>query len=97
MNNAEDIIKSISYAEGYLTAIAAVLQDNEWTDGKPGNITLTCAEVRKVLRNAQTRIACDQNEIRDLRNENETLNAEVPRLRNLIGAGTMNGETPKED
>ena len=29
-----DVQKALSYAEGFLTAMAAVLQDREYTDGK---------------------------------------------------------------
>lgn len=75
-----DAQKALSYAEGFMTALAAVLQDREWVDGKTGNITLTTAEVKKLLRDVATHTGCDENEIKSLREENERLNAMVEKM-----------------
>ena len=76
-----DVQKALSYAEGFLTAMAAVLQDREYTDGKIGNITATTAEVKKLLRSVATHTGCDESELRGLRKENEQLTAMVEEMR----------------
>lgn len=75
-----DAQKALSYAEGFMTALAAVLQDREWVDGKVGNITLTTAEVKKLLRDAATHTGCDESELRNLREENSLLIAQIKEL-----------------
>lgn len=79
-----DAQKALSYAEGFLTALAAVLQDREWVDGKVGNITLTTAEVKKLLRDAVTHTGCDESELRGLREENKLLTAMVEEMREAV-------------
>ena len=76
-----DATKALSYAEGFLTAMAAVLQDREWVDGKVGNITATTAEVKKLLRSVATHTGCDESELRGLREENKQLTAMVEGMR----------------
>ena len=76
-----DAQKALSYAEGFMTALAAVLQDREWVDGKVGNITLTTAEVKKLLRDVATHTGCDENELRNLREENSLLTAQIKEMR----------------
>lgn len=75
-----DAQKALSYAEGFMTALAAVLQDREWVDGKVGNITLTTAEVKKLLRDVATHTGCDESELRNLREENSLLTAQIKEL-----------------
>ena len=75
-----DVQKALSYAEGFLTALAAVLQDREWVDGKVGNITLTTAEVKKLLRDVATHTGCDENELMGLREDNEAMKEQVHNL-----------------
>lgn len=79
-----DAQKALSYAEGFLTALAAVLQDREYTDGKVGNITLTTAEVKKLLRDVATHTGCDESELRNLRDENSLLTAQIKELREAL-------------
>lgn len=76
-----DAQKALSYAEGFLTALAAVLQDLRWVDGKIGNITLTTAEVKKLLRDVATHTGCDESELRNLREENSLLKARIKEMR----------------
>lgn len=76
-----DATKALSYAEGFLTALAAVLQDREWVDGKIGNITATTAEVKKLLRSVSTHTGCDESELKGLREENKLLTARVEEMR----------------
>ena len=76
-----DAQQALGYAEGFLTAMAAVLQDREYTDGKIGNITATTAEVKKLLRSVATHTGCDESELRGLRKENEQLTAMVEEMR----------------
>ncbi len=83
-----DVQKALSYAEGFLTAMAAVLQDREWVDGKVGNITATTAEVRKLLRSVATHTGCDESELRGLRKENEQLTAMVEEMRQAVSERT---------
>ena len=80
--------KALGYAEGFLTALAAVLQDREWVDGKVGNITLTTAEVKKLLRSVATHTGCDENELRGLREENKLLTAQVEEMRQVVSERT---------
>ena len=80
--------KALGYAEGFLTALAAVLQDREWVDGKVGNITLTTAEVKKLLRDVATHTGCDENELRGLREENKLLTAQVEEMRQAVSERT---------
>jgi rubrerythrin len=79
-----DVQKAISYAEGFLTALAAVLQDQERVDGKVGNITLTTAEVKKLLRDVVTHTGCDESELKGLREENKLLTARVEEMREAV-------------
>ena len=79
-----DAQKALSYAEGFLTAMAAVLQDREWVDGKVGNITMTTAEVKRLLRDVATHTECDANELKGLREENERLTDEIDRLESQL-------------
>ena len=83
-----DATKALSYAEGFLTAMAAVLQDREYTDGKVENITLTTAEVKKLLRDAVTHTGCDESELRGLREENKLLTAQVEEMRQVVSERT---------
>jgi rubrerythrin len=76
-----DAQQALGYAEGFLTALAAVLQDREWVDGKVGNITATTAEVKKLLRSVATHTGCDENELRGLREENKRLTAMIEEMR----------------
>ena len=80
--------KALGYAEGFLTALAAVLQDREWVDGKVGNITLTTAEVKKLLRSVATHTGCDESELRGLREENKLLTAQVEEMRQAVSERT---------
>lgn len=88
-----DAQKALSYAEGFMTALAAVLQDREWVDGKVGNITLTTAEVKKLLRDVATHTGCDENELRNLREENSLMTAQIKELR--ITCDTSGGKPPE--
>ena len=76
--------KALSYAEGFMTALAAVLQDREWVDGKVGNITATTAEVKRLLRDVATHTGCDESELRNLREENSLLQAQIKELREAL-------------
>lgn len=101
-----DAQQALGYAEGFLTALAAVLQDREWVDGKVGNITATTAEVKKLLRSVATHTGCDENELRGLREENERLTAMVEEMRlasertellaKWINDGAISTDTPGE-
>lgn len=79
-----DAQKALSYAEGFMTALAAVLQDREYTDGKIGNITATTAEVKRLLRDVATHTGCDANELKDLRKDNEDMKEQVHNLLELM-------------
>ena len=75
--NETDAIKGLAYAEGFLTAMAAVLQDREYVEkGNIGNITTATADVHRMLRSVATHIGGDANEIKGLREENERLTEE---------------------
>lgn len=76
-----DAQKALSYAEGFVTALAAVLQDRERVDGKVGSIAMTTAEVKKLLRDVTTHTGCDESELRNLREENSLLTAMIKELR----------------
>ena len=76
-----------------MTALAAVLQDREWVDGKVGNITQTTAEVKKLLRDVVTHTGCDESELRNLREENSLLTAQIKELR--IACDTAGAKPPE--
>ncbi len=64
-----ETIKGLSYVEGFLTSMAAAMQDKEWTDGKPGNIAPEAHDAVRKLRNAEAFIKGQENLIEDLREE----------------------------
>lgn len=67
-----ETIKGLSYVEGVLMAMSAILQDREYTE-KPGQIITLAHDAVRKLRNVEAFINDDKKEIEDLTFKNKLL------------------------
>lgn len=78
-----ETVKNLAYVEGFLTALASVMQDREMTNETPGRITSEMHFVVNKLRSVEGFIK-GQDCLIDSRNEDaKTYEAEIARLKEL--------------
>ena len=79
-----EILKCLSYVEGYLTAMSAIMQDREYTNDSPGRITSETLCVVRKLHNTEAYIEEKEHALDHAMEINNRLDQEIERLKREV-------------
>ena len=72
-----ETLKNLAYVEGFLTAMAAIMQDREYSENKPGRITCEAHAAVQRLHNVEYFIKLQENAIQNQGGEKQEANGDA--------------------